>query len=337
MKVSEDFFWRIAPSDVKQGVELGRGSFGIVRLAEWRHTPVAIKILYQDAQNEDRELFEKEVKMMATTHHPNVVQFFGYTRTPELTLVMEYFRHGSIEHYVVKEKPNNKLSLSFCSDMGLAIEYLHSRLPSIVIHRDIKPANFLLTNSLRVKLGDFGIARARRLKQVDSTASLESLDATEVAEGLTSNCGTVRYMAPEVASTDGAKTAAYSSKADIFSLGMVYYFVWERSPPSIDNRQTPALHLEALLAGRRPLFHRAPKPLRDLVNCMWRLDPDDRPDASGMLDCLTRFKCRSSLAGGSVVVDTANSSSSARTTSPTAASADANIILSKPPRRSAST
>ena len=51
------------------------------RSAEWRHTPVAIKILYEDAQSQDMELFEREVKMMATLHHPNIVQFFGYTRT----------------------------------------------------------------------------------------------------------------------------------------------------------------------------------------------------------------------------------------------------------------
>lgn len=40
----------------------------LFRAAEWRHTPVAVKILYQDAQAEDRELFEREVKMMATLH-----------------------------------------------------------------------------------------------------------------------------------------------------------------------------------------------------------------------------------------------------------------------------
>ncbi|KAJ8601387.1 hypothetical protein CTAYLR_004990 [Chrysophaeum taylorii] len=275
-------YWRIAPEDVKQGKELGRGSYGIVRAAEWRHTPVAVKILYQDAQAEDRELFEREIKIMATLHHPNIVQFFGYTRSPELTLVIEYFAEGSIENYVIKDKPGPKMSLSFCMDMGLAIEYLHSRMPTIVIHRDIKPANFLLTNSHRVKLGDFGIARARRttttsptsLPGNDSTVSLESMtefvadaaaatikvgDAPQTSasgEELTSNCGTVRYMAPEVASTDGTKTQKYSSKADIFSLAMVFYFVWERVLPGIEYHRTPATHLSALLAGRRPAFHR---------------------------------------------------------------------------------
>merc|ERR1719473_1877211 len=194
----------------------------------------------------------------ATLHHPNIVQFLGYARTPALTLVIELFPEGSLERFVPREKPGQKTSLRFCIDMALAIEYLHSRQPSIVIHRDIKPANFLLTASLRVKLGDFGIARTRKGKGVDRTRSCESLatmldssmhgvsslgsmedhaqaDAELRVSGddLTSNCGTVRFMAPEVAAVDGARTQAYDSKADIFSLAMVYYFVWERALPGI--------------------------------------------------------------------------------------------------------
>ena len=43
--------------------------------------------------------------------------------------------------------------------MSMAIAYLHGRKPTYLIHRDIKPSNFMLTNSLRVKLGDFGLSR----------------------------------------------------------------------------------------------------------------------------------------------------------------------------------
>ena len=304
--------WSINPGLIKMGDELGRGSFGVVRSAEWRHTPVAIKILYEDAQSQDMELFEREVKMMATLHHPHIVQFFGYTRTPALALVIELFPEGSIERYVPNSKPGAKASLKICTDMGLAIEYLHSRSPSIVIHRDIKPANFLLTASFCVKLGDFGIARARRdqsMRRVGSTQSLDHSTHSELGDSslrggdrpmdrddnLTSNCGTVRFMAPEVASTDGARTSKYTAAADIFSLAMVYYFVWERILPGIAGHGTPTLHLEALYAGKRPQYHRTPKVMREIIDSMWANEGENRPNADALLKQLTNLRCKSSF------------------------------------------
>lgn len=295
--------WYIDPKTITPGCELGRGSFGVVRAAVWRHTPVAIKILYLDAQAEDQDLFEREVATMSTLHHPNIVQFLGYTRTPALTLVIEYFAEGSLEDYVREHKISVKQALTFCVQAALAIEYLHSRRPSIVIHRDIKPANFLLTASHRVKLGDFGIARTRRLPAqgdddqaappqlqpnappvLPSTPSLMRMPSTE---DLTSNCGTVRFMAPEVASPGQRTKTKYDTSADIFSLSMVYYFVWERVLPSIPDNTTPIKHLMALRSGLRPTFHKTPKgKVRTIIDEMWMLDPLDRLTASQVIDAL---------------------------------------------------
>mmetsp|Transcript_6850 Transcript_6850/g.22194 ORF Transcript_6850/g.22194 Transcript_6850/m.22194 type:complete len:361 (-) Transcript_6850:287-1369(-) len=350
--------WSINKKELHLREEIGRGSFGVVRRAEWRHTQVAVKVLFDDAQGDDRELFEREVKIMATLHHPNIVQFLGYSRTPDLTLVIELFPEGSVEQFVPREKPNHKLSIRICLDMALAIEYLHSRQPSIIIHRDIKPANFLLTASRRVKLGDFGIARApkqskslgnqfvygsvgsldlqvsvnsspevatpsrKRLegKAGDGESPLNSPGGTPTASPspatgrkawpsddprcvtqppmeFTSNCGTARYMAPEVAAMDGSKNRVYTCKADIFSMAMVYYFVLERTPPAIPGHGTPALYLEALNSGKRPAFHRTPKPLRALIDSMWHISAAERPDASEILDYLVGLRCTASMMG----------------------------------------
>ena len=315
--------FQIAEGDLDIGDVIGSGAFGTVKAARWRHTPVAVKVLYHDARADDRQLFEKEVQLMATLHHPNIVQFLGYAHTPALALVLEIFENGSIEAYVPAKAPGVKRSHGFCVDMARAVEYLHSRRPRLVIHRDIKPPNFLLTTSLVVKLGDFGIARTRQgppkpQRDLDSSdegapptperpraksfgeklltrmrqGSAESDDATD----LTANCGTVRFMAPEVASP--GPSVPYTSSADVFSLALVFYFIYERKQPSL-GATNPAGHLAALRGGNRPPFHRTPRVMRDLIGRMWALDEHDRPTAMEVSTHLDKMRCKPIALGSS--------------------------------------
>ena len=139
----------------------------------------------------------------------------------------------------------------------------------------MKPANFLLTPSLQCKLSDFGVSRIvdkqetiRRNKSsqenlvgivnqddvdiLNKSARLDdgitapaSVTMTSAAPGKiysleqTSNCGTVRYMAPEVYGDSGGSKTIYSVQADVFSLGMVYFFVFEGTPPSVLGGYNP--------------------------------------------------------------------------------------------------
>ena len=323
--------WEIQPDALEMTVELGRGSFGTVRLGRWRRARVAVKALSRDAAQLDARLFEREVELMASCHHPHIVQFFGYVTKPTLALVVEMMEGGTIEEHVPRKKPGARLCLRFCRDMASAVEYLHERRPEPILHRDLKPPNFLLSAARRVKLGDFGIARLhahvgdgevgagaygagaalekfdeargiagpapakpmRRTTSWDmfkhalaapaddgvggSTKSVaDEFDAT--LGGLTGNCGTVRFMAPEVASPAG-ESRRYGAAADIFSLALCFYFVWERVPPHVDGAKDAATYLEALRGGARPAFRRTPGAVRDLVAAMWALDPRDRPSA----------------------------------------------------------
>ena len=139
----------------------------------------------------------------------------------------------------------------------------------------MKPANFLLTPSLQCKLSDFGVSRIvdkretiRRNKSsqenlvdivnpddvdiINKSARLDDEITSPAPVSMmsgapgkiynleqTSNCGTVRYMAPEVyGDIDGSK-AIYSVQADVFSLGMVYFFVFEGTPPSVLGGYNP--------------------------------------------------------------------------------------------------
>ena len=87
-------------------------------------------------------------------------------------IVMEYFPVGNLEDYIKKNFTSTprSLRLQWCDEMGQALHYLHV---SGIIHRDVKPPNFLLTTSLSVKLGDFGVT-----KQIQTDEELDEQFAT---------------------------------------------------------------------------------------------------------------------------------------------------------------
>ena len=146
MKMREMNDWKISNDTLKLGVELGRGSFGIVmcvtrrptvanasfsgrphppgsvvgrrqnaraahrvslsRAAEWRHTPVALKILFADAQAEDKVLFEKEVRMMATLHQRATgARERARSREREVLTVVSWSRPPSDGSCVTRRSP----------------------------------------------------------------------------------------------------------------------------------------------------------------------------------------------------------------------------------------
>mmetsp|Transcript_71435 Transcript_71435/g.201535 ORF Transcript_71435/g.201535 Transcript_71435/m.201535 type:complete len:534 (+) Transcript_71435:105-1706(+) len=339
LKQESDVFldeWTIDRSHLKIGRELGRGMFGVIREARWRGTPVAIKMLHLDVNHymdENSELFAKELTAMRQLHHPNIVQFLGLARLPEPGIVMELFPHGSVEDYVTKSRwLRYSTARRFACEMANALAYLHGRKPKMFIHRDIKPSNFMLTSSLSVKLGDFGVSRGfRDLSTRPSNQNFSDLGAEDSKESRghqlsgepatddtididagpgmeqTSNVGTARYMAPEVRSgstqtyrpgygddeQDGFVAdvdytrASYSSRADIWSLGLVFFFIFESKPPMLGpGAGTPASYAAALRRGERPTFDKSPSEVRRIVRACWSNEPSDRPSANALVACV---------------------------------------------------
>ena len=356
----EDPF-RLSARDLDLREVIGTGAFGRVHTAKWRNTPVAVKVLFHDCSRDDVDMFHKEIKLMARLHHPNIAQFLGYAKLgpDELVLVLELFENGSLEQYVPKERPGVRTTLEFCRDMARAVEYLHGREPHITVHRDLKPPNFLVCKCLRIKLGDFGIARnlnsprARLdasgggIPRVSSSSKLSSpggkthfpasakearaaagdldssrgpffpgsakearaaagdldssrgpLDITGSEYELTTECGTARFMAPEVASpAPDVARRKYREQADIFSLGLVFYYVWERKLPSVKGALNVDEHRAAINSGARPAFSRTPKAIRALIERMWAFNPTDRASAASVSSFLEACTVKPSLTG----------------------------------------
>ena len=346
--------WHIDADDLELKKEIGRGVFGCVAVGNWRHTTVAIKVAHPPQGKPDGCVARassdvllgdnnahlwREVGMMMRVHHPNIVQYLGFSVLmngggAQPCIVMEYVDGRTLEAYIRKDLPSAAMHVSqrtkrrLCLEMTLALEYLHGRRPSFITHRDLKPENFLLTRGLQVKLADFGISRLFENSTDPTTTSTEAKAAT-LPQNLdltqTADCGTVRFMAPEVFSSatakDGRKVVTqYSTAADMFSLGLVYYFVFEvgeaTHPSSCDVHEisqlpayvshvdtafllplslqrvlprlgcaTPAEHIAALRAGRRPpLSGSTPHPVRALLQACYGSAPCARPSASKTIE-----------------------------------------------------
>ncbi len=138
--------------------QLGRGSFGVVYLAEHlhHHSQAAVKLLrFHLTSPEDFKEFLNEARTMRL-RHPHIVPLFdfGLTRDNTPYLVMEYAAGGTLRQ---RNPKGTKLPFEtldrYVSQLASALQYAHDHR---VIHRDVKPENVLLRTDGTILLSDFG-------------------------------------------------------------------------------------------------------------------------------------------------------------------------------------
>ena len=198
-------------------VEVGRGGWAVVRVAEFRGAQFATKCLYgQIVSNYNRLLFTREMNMASRVRHPNLLQFIGATVRGELIILTELMP-TSVRRELENERifSHNQVS-SISLDVARALNYLHLMQPSPLVHHDISSANVLLeprpNNSWRAKVSDYGsVNLLTRLK--------------------TSTPGNPTYAAPEAENTD-----LQSPKMDIFSFGVLLVEMCTAQFPEVSDR-----------------------------------------------------------------------------------------------------
>jgi len=186
---------------------VGIGGMSVVFKAEdlKNGKTVAVKVLKEcsDADSYAVKCFINESRAISMLSHENIVKVYGMSLDGDLKyIVMELADGKTLKEYM--EEKNNALtleeSLSFAEQILLALEHAHEKG---VIHRDIKPHNMIVLPDGKLKVTDFGIARA---------PGSETISMSDKA------LGTVYYISPEQAS--GKETGTYS---DIYSVGVVLY------------------------------------------------------------------------------------------------------------------
>jgi len=184
---------------------------------------VAIKLLPEAfTQDPDRlARFEREAQLLAQLHHPNIASIFGIEETDGGTaLVMELVEGPTLGERMDQSRLPLETTLGIALQIAEALEEAHAKG---IVHRDLKPANVKLTTDGRVKVLDFGLAKAldpaanaAGTAQQGTMANSPTLTSAGTQLGVI--LGTASYMSPEQ-----ARGVAIDRRADVWAFGVVLY------------------------------------------------------------------------------------------------------------------
>ncbi|ORX66615.1 Pkinase-domain-containing protein, partial [Linderina pennispora] len=261
---------------------IGRGGFGKVYRAvltrNARHLPlarssggeVAIKKIDKAAlkSRAAEQRLAAEVAIHETLGHTHIVRLYdSFEDSQYVYIVMELCSHGDIWRYL---RNRGKLDKSLTTELAplseaearhvmqqvcRGIAYLHGRQ---ILHRDLKLANILLTETLDVRIGDFGLATWLRNDRTETTTM----------------CGTPSYISPEILARQ-----PYGVESDVWALGCLFVTLLTGAQPF---RNVSRITEDAVRQIRLPydLSHEA----RNLVRAMLRIDPRQRITTQRLLE-----------------------------------------------------
>ncbi len=198
---------------------LGKGGMGVVYRATDTDLgrEVAIKVLPGSLARNPEQLarFRREARMLAMLNHPNIAILYGLQQSGDVHyLLMELVPGETLADRIVRGPVPVETVLTICSQVADALEAAHGKG---VIHRDIKPANIKLTPEGRVKVLDFGLAKALEAEP----EGRELADPSTVTAGPTRDgqiLGTPSYMSPEQ-----VRGAPLDHRSDIWAFGCVLF------------------------------------------------------------------------------------------------------------------
>ncbi len=188
---------------------IGQGGMGRVFCAQQPHLnrTVALKVLSAERAGDPEwlERFSREARALARLSHPHIVQVYDFGEKPVPYLLMEHVEGVNLRQAMQHGGLTAREALAIVPKLCDALHYAHEHG---VLHRDIKPENILIDTEGRVKLVDFGLAKLRDDGEMPFTLTQSG-----------AKLGTLAYMAPEQVE----KPAEVDHRADIYSLGVVFY------------------------------------------------------------------------------------------------------------------
>jgi eukaryotic-like serine/threonine-protein kinase len=267
---------------------LGSGGMGdVYRARDTKLTrDVAIKVLRPDLVVDDdrRQRFIREARAASALNHPNIVTIHDIQHAEGVDfMVMEFVRGEPLNNVIPEGGLPVDRAVEYAAQIASAMETAHG---AGIVHRDIKPANVVVSETGRVKVLDFGLA-----KLVAHRASPSGVTATDtIAASIGTVLGTPAYMSPEQ-----AQGRLVDEKTDVFSFGATLYeMLAGRRPFSGD---TPLATLTAIVGQSPPRLKsvrtHVPPDLERLTDSCLQKDPAARPAADEIVRELERMQFRS--------------------------------------------
>jgi serine/threonine protein kinase/dipeptidyl aminopeptidase/acylaminoacyl peptidase len=198
---------------------LGKGGMGEVYLAHdtLHNRPVALKLLPPEfANNADRlRRFEQEAHAASALNHHNIIVTYEIGQVESIPFIaMEFVEGETLRRYLKRSPMPVSDVIEVVAQIAQALSAAHE---SGIVHRDIKPENIMLSNSLQIKVLDFGLAKLMEPMR-SRVATPEASTVTNLSTGPGAVLGTTNYMSPEQ-----LRGLTVDARTDIWSMGIVLY------------------------------------------------------------------------------------------------------------------
>lgn len=245
----------------------------------------------EDTQQAMRDELLHEIELLQSFRHPDLVLFMGAILEDEdeeesVMFITEFMPGGDLErYYMAKRRENNgelwRPSLwqviEWATAVVRALSFLHN-CSRPVVHRDLKPLNLLLTKNLELKVTDFGIS-----KMIPHANDVSNLGQYTMTGGV----GSWLYMAPEV-----VRHKPYDVKVDIYSFGLILYFMSSGRSPFYELGRDPEVVLKEYCKGNepRPRFHECAKQLQPFMCAAWDADVSKRPSSQTLVQDISSLQ-----------------------------------------------
>jgi serine/threonine-protein kinase len=277
--LSDPLVGRLLDGRYQVGRRLARGGMATVyeALDTRLERTVAIKVMHSTLAADPAFVsrFIREARSAARLSHPNIVAVYDQGTDGDATfLAMEY-----VDGVTLRDVLRQRGALNVADALAIMEQILGALAAAHrggIVHRDVKPENVLLTSDGRVKVADFGLARA-----VTGAGSVSTLTGNVII-------GTVAYLAPEL-----VERGVADARSDVYAAGIVLFEMLTGAKPYVGDSpiQVAFRHVHETVPAPSTLVPDLPRELDVLVARATARSPQERlHDASAMLEAVTRAR-----------------------------------------------